>query len=245
MDIFTSLLLKVFSGIMYGIYWVAFRLIRIAWWLSLYLLLSLGAGAVWLARGGHGKPADTGRFGRYVEDGALWQDDATGAAYPASCTDREHCEVTAELSGQYWRQTMLNRLMRRGALWRYKFSAVVTGDGQEAVAAWCEFPNEAWKDITLDHLAPAGGAPVPGIDPDALEFNRSEARYALEHLTTLLGQRGWNLEDEPGGQLPDHWYAIRFWRPVIAWDAPVTAAIPAGQATESPAQVSEQADGQP
>jgi hypothetical protein len=237
MDLFTSLLVKAFSGIFYVIYWLAFRIIRIAWWLSLYLLLTLGAGMIWLARGGKGRPVDTGGFGRHSEDEALWQDHATGTVYPVSATDLEYCEVVAELGGQYWRRTMLNRLLRRGALWRYKFSAV-TADGRKEVAAWCEFPSEAWKGITLDHLAPTGGVPVSGIDPDALEYNRGEARAALEHLEALLKGRGWQPHEDPGDPPPDHWYGSRFRRKVITWDAPLAPAIPAEEAVR---QSSEQA----
>lgn len=228
MDLFTTLLVKAFSGIIYVIYWITFRSIRIAWWLGLYLLLTLGAGMVWLARGGKGRPLDAGGFGRPVDD-ALWQDDETGTVYPVSGSDYEHCEVVADLDGQYWRQTMLNRLLRRGSLWRYKFSAV-TVDNREAVVAWCEFGNEAWKGITLDHLAPTEGGPVPGIDPGALEYNRDEARTALKIVEALLERRGWERYEAPGDPLPDHWYGSRFRRKMIAWDAPIAAAIPAEQA---------------
>jgi hypothetical protein len=233
MDLFTSLLVKAISGILYVAYLLAWHLFRVAWWLSLYLLLSLGSGVIWLARGGRGRPADTGRFGRYLQDRQLWQDAASGTAYPVSAAGCEYCEVIAELSGQYWRRTMLNRLLRRGALWRYKLSAVVIGGGPETVAAWCEFPSEAWKRVTLDDLALAGG-PVPGIDPDALNYNRAEAQAALDHLEVLLDGRGWKRCEDPSGQPPDPWYAIRFSRSAIAWDAPVAAPTPSGQALEQP-----------
>src|SRR6478752_7746599 len=137
MDLFTSVLVKAISGILYVAYWLTWHLLRAAWWLLLYLILSLGAGVAWLARGGHGKPVDSGGFG-HVLDESGWQADDSGTVYPASADDPESCTIEAELAGQYWRRTMLNRLLRRGALWRYTFYARRDSarGGRETAAAW-------------------------------------------------------------------------------------------------------------
>ena len=235
MDLFTWLLVKVIGGIMYAVYWVAWQLLRVVWWLTVYLLLSIGAGVAWLARGGRAKEVDAGGFGRYLEGRALWQDDASGTVYPASATDREYCEIHAELNGQYWRRTAIARLLRRGAIWKYRFYAAAS-DGRESVAAWCEFQQEARKNITLDHLDPelTGIAELAGVDQYAMTANREEAFDARKHVEWLLSQRGW----EPVGRSADpsntHWYAARYSRPVISWHAPAATELPAQQSGGQP-----------
>ncbi|HEU5386713.1 MAG TPA: hypothetical protein VFV73_12485 [Streptosporangiaceae bacterium] len=229
MDLFTSVLVKAISGIMYIVYWLAFRLLRIAWWLTLYLILSLASGVAWLARGGHGKPVDSGGFGHVLEDGSGWQADDSGTVYPASADNPESCTIEAELGGQYWRRTMLNRLLRRGALWKYTFYARLDsapGNGRETAAAWLDFPQEAWKNVTLDDIDPQSPH-VLEMPADALRYNREEAQEALKHINWLLEKRGWTPDDtRPAEGTDRHWYSSRYRRPVIAWEAPVAPAIP-------------------
>ena len=98
MDLFTSVLVKAISGILYVVYWLTWHLPRTAWWLLLYLILSLGAGVAWLARGGHGKPVDSGGFGHVLDDESGWQADDSGRVYPAPADDPESCTIEAELS---------------------------------------------------------------------------------------------------------------------------------------------------
>jgi hypothetical protein len=235
MDLFTSLLVKAIGGIFYVAYWLAWQLLRALWWLSVFLLLSLGAGVAWLARGGRAKEADTGGFGRPVQGSAFWQDDASGTVYPVTITDLEQCEIRAELTGQYWRRTAIAGLARRGAIAKYKFSAVGVSarDGRESVAAWCEFQQEARKNITLDHLAPESvGVPEPaGVPPFVMTANRDAAFEAYEHVKWLLSQRGWKLVDHSGNPASTHWYAARYSR-AISWDAPVATEIPADQSSD-------------
>jgi hypothetical protein len=244
MDLFTSVLVKVFSGIMYVVYWLAWHVLRAAWWLLLFLILSLGAGVAWLARGGHGKPEDSGGFGQFLPDKSGWQADDSSTVYPVSADSRESCTIEAELTSQYWRRTMLNRLLRRGALWRYTFYARrdSAGGGRETAAAWLEFPQEAWKNITLDDMDPQLSH-VPEMPADALRYNREEAWAAHKHIKWLLEKRGWEpCDTEPEEGTDEHWYTVRYRRPVIAREAPIAPAIPLRQPAE---QSAEQSGGQP
>lgn len=234
MDLFTSVLVKAISGILYVVYWLTWHLPRTAWWLLLYLILSLGAGVAWLARGGHGKPVDSGGFGHVLDDESGWQADDSGRVYPAPADDPESCTIEAELAGQYWRRTMLNRLLRRGALWRYTFHPRRDSarGGRETAAAWLDFPQEAWKDVTLDDIDPQSPH-VPEMPADALRYNRDEAREALKHIRWLLGKRGWIPDDtRPEKGTDRHWYTSCYRRPVIAWEAPIAPAIPSRQSAE-------------
>lgn len=233
MDLFTSLLVKVFSGIMYVIYWLALRLLRAAWWLVPYLILSLGAGVAWLARGGHGKPVDSGGFGHVLDDKSGWQDADSDTVYPVSVDNREYCTIQAELAGQYWRRTMLNRLLRRGALWKYTFYALSDSAplSRETAAAWQDFPQEAWKKVTLDDIDPQSPR-VLEMPADALQYNRGEASAALEHIKWLLDKRGWKPADAQPEEANQHWYTSHYQRPVIAWEAPIAPAIPSKRAAE-------------
>jgi hypothetical protein len=235
MDLFTSLLVKVISGILYVVYWLTLRLLRVAWWLTLYLILSLAVGAAWLARGGHGKPVDSGGFGRVLKDESVWQADDSGTAYPASADQKEYCTIQAVLAGQYWQRTMLNRMLRRGALWKYTFYALDDSKtaGRETPAAWLDFPQEAWKNVTLDDMDPESPE-VLEMPADVLRYNREEVSRALGHIKWLLVQRGWEpAKTGPGAADPDsHWYTSRYQRPVIAWEAPVAPANPPRQSAE-------------
>lgn len=227
-DLFDFLIVRMVGGILTLAFRITWFFARIAWWLTIYVILSLGAGVAWLARGRQGREVDTGRFGRFIKDDSRWQDAATGTSYPANVAELELCDIRAELTGQYWQQTAIARLLRQGAIWRYKLSAITT-DGQQQVAAWCEFRQEARKNITLDHLDPemAGIPELQGVDKNAMAANRDRMNEAIKGLDWLLTNRGWT----PVGRSPDpanqHWYANRYSRPVISWDSPVAPAVPA------------------
>jgi hypothetical protein len=234
MDLFTFLITKVIGGILYAVYWLAWQLFRVVWWLTVLLLLSLGTGVAWLVRGGRAKALDAGGFGHYLEGGALWQDDASGAVYPVSATDYEHCEIHATMAGTYWRRTAISRLVRMGAMLRYRFDTVADPgpDGRLQVVAWREFMQEARKDITLDHADPE----LAGVDPYGLDQHRELATEAITGMDALLTGRGW----QPTGASTDpqntHWYAIRYSRPVISRDTPVAMGTPAQKQVELPAE---------
>jgi len=230
MDLVTFLLVKVIGGILYVFYWLTWQTARVVWWLTIYLLVSAGAGVAWLARGGRAPEVDSSRFGRYLEGRTRWQDDASGTVYPAAAADREYCEIHAELTGQYWRRTAIARLLRRGAIWRYRFYAADgPSDGRGAIAAWCDFPQEARKNITLDHLDPelSGLPELAGVDQYAMAANREEAFAARKHVEWLLSQRGWEPAERSADPSNAHWYADRYSRPVISWRDPVATELPA------------------
>jgi hypothetical protein len=215
-----------------GLFRLYFKLLwflaRVAWYLVMFLLLSIGAGVAWLARGGHGEPVDSGRFGRYVDGDTRWEDQDSGNVYPVAATGNgEYCEVYAEEAGTYWRRTAIARLLRRGTIIRYRFFAVT--DGTRERAAWCDFMHEARAGIRLDELDPAlaGTHELTAVAKDATDSNRDMAVEALKHIEWLLGQRGWaqaGFSDDMGNQ---HWYAERFSRKAIDWNAPVAAAVTA------------------
>jgi hypothetical protein len=237
MDLFTTLLVKVISGILYVAYWLMLVTLWVVWWLTLYLLLSLGAGVAWLARGRQGREKDTGRFGRYLEDGAGWLDAASGVVYPLG-QDHEFCRVEAEETGIDWRHTARSRLLRRGTIIRYRFAAVTDpgSTGRPGIAAWREFPHEARKNMRLDELDPAGPG-AAGRTPDvmaAVDANRDAVLDALDDLGRLLSQRGWTLVQPPSGEQPHPWYANRYSRRAILFDTVIPATVAA-----------EPADGQP
>lgn len=182
-DLFDFLIVKMVGGLLTLAFRITWFFARIAWWLTIYVLLSLGAGVAWLARGRRGREVDTGRFGSFAEGDASWQDAESGTIYPANAAELEFCDVHAEMGGQYWRQTAIARLLRQGAIVRYKLSAIST-DGQQQVAAWCEFPQEARKNITLDHLDPemAGIPELQGVDKNAMAVKRESMGEAIKHL---------------------------------------------------------------
>lgn len=234
-ELFDFLIVKMFGGILTLAFRVAWFFTRIVWWLTIYLILSLGAGVAWLARGRRGREVDTGRFGRFLEDDSGWQDAESGTTYPANAAEPEFCDVHAELDGQYWRQSAIARLLRQGAVWRYKLFAVTT-DGQQQIAAWLEFPQEARKNITLDHMDPAmSGIPeLQGVDKNAMAANRDSIGGAINDLEWLLSNRGWKPAGHSTDPANQHWYAKRYSRPLISWDAPITQAPPAQQIAAPP-----------
>lgn len=204
------------------IYWFV---IRVAWWLAVLVVLSIGAGIMGLVRLGRPKVDDRAGFGRYSGDPRLWLDEGTGERYPVSDTETEYCEIEADQTGMYWRRTAVSRLLRGGAIVRYKFYAVAKGgqDADPAIAAEEEFPQEARRDITLDHLDPAKAAE----DRYGLDGHRKTAENALDAVELLLDRRGWERVTDPNeiarvahGQ---HWYTRVYKRPVIRWSEPLPA----------------------
>ena len=201
---------------------LAWFLMRAIWWLGVSLVLSLGAGIGALAKRGQ-EPDITGGSGQYSEDHQLWQDEASGQRYPCSPVDREYCQIQASEHGFYWRKTALARLIRRGALVRYKFSAITESSNGAApeVVAMREFPQEAKRNITLDHVDPARAS----SDPFDLGVSRDLAKDALEDIKWLLTKKGWMQLQDPEATR-EHWYAYRYDRPVILWDKPMGEAPP-------------------
>ena len=219
-------LIKLFAKI----YWF---FIRIAWWLAVLVVLSIGAGIIGLVRLGRPKADDTAGFGRYSGDPRLWLDDKTGEQYPVSDTETEYCEVEADQAGMYWRRTAVSRLLRGGAIVRYKFYAISKGSqgAEPTIAAEEEFPQEARRNITLDHIDPAKAAE----DRYGLDGHRKQAADALDVMHLLLDWGGWERVTDPDeiarvahGQ---HWYTRVYKRPVIRWSEP----LPAISATTSDA----------
>jgi hypothetical protein len=203
---------------------IAWFLLRTAWWLSAFLILSAGAGAAALARSGRREPDEKANFGRYLENRRFWQEDASGIMYPCSETGHEYCEIHATRAGQYWRRTAISRLMYQDAIRRYRFDAItdLASDGTRRIAASSEFRQEARGNTTLDHVDPK----LAGTDPHGLSQNRDLATSALKRMDWILTNCGW----EPAGHSADpsniHWYATRYSRPVISWDAPPAETSP-------------------
>jgi len=211
-----------------GVIFIGFRIFwffaRIAWWLSVLLIVSLSAGVAALVRSGRPRLDVSAGFGHFTDDRTCWQDEKTGVRYPVRDGKLDTCEVQAIQGGMHWQRTALSRLVKRGAVVRYTFAAVSGGrssgahaDAPETVASE-EFLNEARRNITLDHLDPA----LAATDPYGLQDSREEAVSALDHLDWTLTSRGWERTQEPA----DHWYARTYTRPKILWDEPVSAAEP-------------------
>ncbi len=137
--IYGFLIGRVIGGIFVLACKIVWFFLRIAWWLSVFLLLWIGAGVVFLFRGGRRAREDAERLGRYLDDGTGWQDEASGDVYPLS-GERERCEIHAVEAGTYWRRTAISRLLRGGAILRYRFAALTdAGSGRRrGAAAWCE-----------------------------------------------------------------------------------------------------------
>lgn len=227
----------VLGRVIFGIPVLVFKImrfmLRIAWWLGLWVVLSIAAGLIAIARRGQDGSAETEGLGHFSEDEKLWQDEASGQVFRCSETDREHCELTATVAGQYWRSTALSRLMRRGAIWRYRFDAVTeAADGSVLVAATHEFPQEARVKLTLDHVDPAQAS----TDPYGLEQNREWALDALTHMDWLLTSRGWHAAGRTQDPSNQHWYCSRYERPVIFWAEPVAAKAAQGELNGSAAR---------
>lgn len=194
--------------ILTGVFKVVWFFTRIAWWLLVFLVLSLGAGVASLARRGRDEPEIEGS-GKYSEDRTQWFDERSGKWYPCSQTKLEYCTVQAMEQGMYWRMTALSRLLRGGAMKRTIFLAIHDGNSDIVVAS--EFPEEARLNITLDHLDPA----LAATDQYGLSNNRDRARDALRELETILTAKGWKSTDR---HQEDHWYARIYERPVIEWN---------------------------
>ena len=197
---------------------LAWLILRTVWYLSVFLVLSLGAGIGALAKRNQKQEDMTAGFGEYSEDGQRWRDEASGQWYPCSPVDREYCQIQASSSGFYWRMTALWRLMRRGAAVRHQFSAVTesTNGASPEVVATRDFPQEAKRDITLDHVDPA----LASTDPYGLADSREAATTALNGMDWLLTKKGWKQVKNPEATR-EHWYAHRYVRPVILWDKPI------------------------
>ena len=190
-------------------------LLRSAWWLLAFVVLSVGAGIAAVARAGGSGAVDPIEPGHYSDDHSRWQDEISGRWYACSATGREHCEIRADDAGYYWRRSALMRLLKRGVVIRSKFCAV-RGDGAEVVAEE-EFPREARVDISLDNLDPA----VAATESYGLSTDRELAVTALRELEAALETNGW----EPAGHLNEHWYADVYERPAILWDRPLEAPV--------------------
>jgi hypothetical protein len=195
--------------------------LRIVWWLGLWIILSVGAGLMSMTRAGKSGPDETAGFGGYSEDGELWRDKASGQLFPYSQAESECCEIQASEAGTYWRRTALSRLVRSGAIMRYRFDAVT--DGTAEVAATHEFPQEARVNLNLDTVDPAHVS----TDQYNQARNRDWALQALAHMDWLLTNRGWHAAGRSADPSNQHWYANRYERPVISWTEPVGGEAPA------------------
>jgi hypothetical protein len=213
-----------FGGVIFIGFRIAWFFARIAWWLSVLLIVSLTAGVAALVRSGRGDPDVSAGFGHLTDDRACWQDEKSGARYPVRDGELDTCEVQAIQGGLHWQRTALSRLVKHGAVVRYTFAAVSGGGsggahaGAPEIVASEEFLNEARRNITLDHLDPA----LAAADPYGLQDSREEAVSVLDHLDWILTGRGWERTQDRA----DHWYARTYTRPKILWDNPVSAADP-------------------
>jgi hypothetical protein len=186
--------------------------VRITWWLTVFLLASIVTGIIALTRINRSRPEEVEGFGHYSEDQTRWEDQKTGQWYPINRTGHEKCVVQATMGGLHWQRNALSRLVKRGAIFHYTFSAVSDGAEPKTIASE-GFLNEARHNISLDDLDPAQAA----SDPYNLGDNRDEAASALDHLEWLLTNRGWQRTDEVDG----HWYARIYTRPIIRWADPI------------------------
>jgi hypothetical protein len=214
---------KLIGNIFTVVFRIAWFFARIAWWLSIFLIASIIAGVAALIKRGQSSDVSE-KFGTYSDDRSQWQDKKTGQRYPVRQGARETCEVKASMGGFHWQRTALSRLVKRGAVSHFTFSAVRDGSAGAApeIVASSKFLNEARHNITLDHLDPARAAE----DIYGLSDNRTEAESGLEHLDWLLTNRGWTWN----GAVNGHWYARIYERPVILWNEPVaTASVAAGE----------------
>jgi hypothetical protein len=119
------------------------------------------------------------------------------------------------VAGQYWRRTALSRLVRAGAIWRYRFDAVTDGTG--GPGATHEFPQEARVNLTLDTVDPAQAS----TDQYGQGRNRDWAVEALMHMDWLLTNRGWHAIGKSKNINNLHWYTTRYERPVIRRSQPL------------------------
>lgn len=105
------------------------------------------------------------------------------------------------------------RLLKRGMMIRANFCAVRGGTSGAEIVAERDFPQEAKKDITLDHLDPA----VASTDPFNPTVNREWAMDTLRDLDELLAMKS----RRHVGRLEDHWYSRLYTKPVILWNEPI------------------------
>jgi hypothetical protein len=205
----------IMGKVIIGVFRLAWWCLRAAWWLAIFILLWIGTGVMALTKIGRPREDHTVGFGQYSQDRTQWRDAASGEWYPVGQTE-EHCHVRAAEAGTYWRRTAIARLLKQGAILRYRFEAV-RDDG--TVEAYREFPSEARRNITLDHLDPA----VASTDPYNLAQNREMAAEALNDLDYILENKGWQRSGQDAG----HWYANAYVRPAIDRSRPVDAIAPA------------------
>lgn len=189
--------------------------LRVAWWLGLWVILSLSAGLMSITRGGKPAPDEAAGIGELTTDKEHWQDAASGQLFPVSETEYEYCEIRATMAGTYWRDTALSRLVRKGAILRYRFDAVTEGSSE--IAGTHEFPQEARVNLNLDTIDPAHAS----TDQYNQAGNRDLALHALAHMDWLLSSRGWTSIGQTSDLANQHWYATRYRRPVIFWTKPV------------------------
>jgi len=209
--------------VLLGAFKLAWFLFRIVWYLTIFLVLSVGAGSVFLVRRTRRRSdANWAGFGEYSPDHARWHQ-ASGESFACDLTDRLYSEVQAARVNMYWRATALSRLFRRGAVDRNRFSAVtqLTSAPPEVVAK-VDFGTEARHGITLDHLDPA----VASGDPYDLARDRENAKAALGVLDSLMVNKGW----ERVGRSEEHWYAYQYARPVMTM-------LPEGEPSDCATQV--------
>jgi hypothetical protein len=229
---------KMLGWAIFGVPILVFKImrftLRIVWWLGLWVVLSVGTGLMSMTRAGKSGPDETAGFGQYSEDGELWRDKASGQLFPYSQAETEHCEIQASQAGTDWRRTALSRLVRSGAIMRYRFDAVT--DGTADVAATYEFPQEARVNLNLDTVDPAHAS----TDQYNQARNREWALEALARMDWLLINRGWHAAGRPAGPSNQHWYASRYERPVISRTEPVGGEAPAPEITGPSALSSEQ-----
>jgi hypothetical protein len=214
-DIWTVITVKLIGGVLR----LAWFLTRTALYLTLFLILSAGAGVIALIRRrGHDKTAGTGE---YTPDGLYWRDRASGQLYHVHVTQTEHCEVHGAERGLDCQRSTLSRLMRNPALFYCQFDAVNDGTGQ--VAGSARFSRHARRGIHhLDDLDPqtAELETTDMSEPLVWAGDHESAAAALEELDSILRARGWEHDGESG----THWYSMTYQRPVILWDQPVQAA---------------------
>jgi hypothetical protein len=214
-DIWTILTVKLIGGVLK----LAWFLTRTAFYLALFLILSLGAGLLALIRrSGRDELAGTGE---YSDDGLYWHDRTSGQLYHVHATQAEACEVHGAERGVDWRKSTLSRLVRTPGVIRCQFDAVT--DGTTQVAGSAGFSRHARHGIHhLDDLDPQNAGPetTDMSESQVWAGDYQRAATAFEHLDSTLRARGWQHD----GASDSHWYSRTYQRPVILWDQPVQAA---------------------
>jgi hypothetical protein len=214
-DIWTVITVRLIGGVLK----LAWFLTRIAWYLTVFLVLSLGSGLLALTRK-HGQDENAGA-GEYADNGRYWRDSTSGTLYPIHATQTEQCEVHATDRGVDWRKSALSRLMRSPAIISCQFDAVA--DTTEHVTGSARFSRHARHGIAaVDDLDPADTEPETAHMNESQVWagDRQQAATALDHLDAILTACGWQAT----AQSDAHWYSRRYQRPVILWDQPLPAA---------------------